>query len=118
MCRVRRERVVLAVVKGDEGSKGVFLGLRDASVRMRADTDVAAHQRIVNLYFLICTRQPVILQVRPAVQIDRRDRLHIRLSPFPTTPRHLTLDQFEHLELHHGLVGAQHAFEDLLYRER
>jgi hypothetical protein len=38
----------------------------------------------------------------------------LTLSPFTPTPRHLTLDQFQGLQLQHRVIDSQHPFQDLL----
>jgi len=87
------------------------------------------YKGILELGILISSTQPLIPQLRPAIQVDRSDDFHITctlapsslpiirrtLSPFTSTPRHLTFDQFQSLQLQHWVIDSQHPFQDLLH---
>jgi len=55
--------------------------------------------------FMLPTRQP---------QFPCKLSKRLTLTPFTPTPRHLTLDQFQGLQLQHRVIDPQHPFQDLL----
>ena len=121
-------RVISFIVELNQGSKGIFLWLLIRPWHIFV-TRVMTYKSVLELGILISSTQPLIPQLRPAIQVDGSDDFHITctsapsslpivrrtLSPFTPTPRHLTFDQFQSLQLQHRMIDSQHPFQNLLH---
>lgn len=120
-------RVISFIVELNEGSKGVFLWLPIRPWNNFVSW-VMTYKSVLELGILISPTEPLIPQLRPAIQVNGSDNFHVTyasaqfdlqsrrrtLSPFTSTPRHLTFDQFQSLQLQHWMIDSQHPFQDLL----
>lgn len=69
-------------------------------------------QRLVDLGVHVAVSEPDVPQLRPTVQVDRRDDAHVGLPPLAPAIGHLGLEEFEGVEPQEGVWDFQGLAQD------